>query len=180
MDYTFLTGILGALILVTGAAWPEKKVKHSVYSIKNWLFAIGGTVMLIYAILGYMAGGPIFFIFLQSLVVIASVMMMFDLPDKIDIPLISVTGIGLIIWSFYLFEGYNTVFFIIGLTGIGLGYTLEMGTVRRSLALMLGGILIAIFSYIENDWIFFWLNIFFALFAIYYCTKLFLQKFDSQ
>lgn len=171
MDYIFLTGLVGAIILVTGAAWPVKKVKHPVVSVKNWLFAIGGLLMLLYAIFGYMTGGPIFFIFLQSLVILASIMMMLDVPDKIDIPVISVAGIGLIIGSLYLFEGYNTIFFILGLTGIGLGYTLKMGTVRRSAALMLGAILIAVFSYIEASWIFFWLNAFFALFSGYYVVK---------
>lgn len=171
MDYISATGILGALVLVTGAAWPEKKAKRSYQSIKNWLLAIGGVVMLTYATLGYLSGGPIFFVFLQALVIVASIMMMLDLPDKIDIPVISITGIGLIIWSIYLFQGYNTVFFILGLTGVGLGYTLEMRTVRRSLALMLGGILIAIFSYMEASWIFFWLNTFFAIFSGYYVIK---------
>ena len=52
MDYIFLAGLIGSLTLVTGAAWPEMKVKkHPVKSVKNWLFAIGGLIMLIYAIL---------------------------------------------------------------------------------------------------------------------------------
>ena len=171
MDYIFATGIIGSLVLVTGAAWPTGKVKHPAHSVKNWLFGVGGLIMLLYSIFGYMTGGPIFFIFLQTLIIIASIMMMLNVPDKIDVPVIVIIGLGLIAWSIYLFEGYNTVFFIFGLSGIALGYTLEMGTIRRSLALTLGSILIAVFSYIEASWIFFWLNAFFAIFSAYYVYK---------
>lgn len=169
MDYTFITGILGSLALVTGAAWPESKdLNHPTKSIKNWLFAIGGLIMLIYAILGYQQGGPVFFIILEILVVIASVLMMLNTPDNIDTPIIGISGLGLIIWSLFLFEGFNTIFFILGLSGIGLGYALNAGTIRRSAALTTGSLLIAIFSYIEASWIFFWLNTFFAIFSGYY------------
>lgn len=172
MDYIFWLGIVGSLILVTGAAWPiPKGVKHPVKSAKNWLFAVGGAFMFAYALLGYLEGGPVFFIFLQALVIVASVMMMLNVPDKYDIPILTITGLGLIVWSLYLFEGYNTVFFIIGLTGIGLGYALKMGTIRRVVALTLGSALIALFSYIEASWIFFWLNVFFALFSAYYVAR---------
>ncbi|MDA1060979.1 MAG: hypothetical protein O3B47_04255 [bacterium] len=172
MDYIFYTGLIGSLILVTGAAWPEKKPKkHPAKSLKNWLFAIGGLIMLLYAIFGYQQGGPIFFVMLEVLVVIASVMMMLNTPDNIDTPIISVLALGLIIWSLTIFEGYNTIFFILGLAGIGLGYAFNMGTLRRNLALTLGSALIALFSYIEASWIFFWLNTFFALFSAYYLFK---------
>jgi len=40
MDYIFLTGLVGSIILVTGAAWPENtNVKHPAKSFKNWLLA---------------------------------------------------------------------------------------------------------------------------------------------
>ncbi len=169
MDYICLTGLLGSLVLVTGAAWPEKKGKHTpMQSTKNWLFAIGGVLMLLYAVLGWMVGGPIFFVFLEILVVVASVMMMGGVDDRIDTAVISLLGLAFIIWSLTLFEGYNTVFFIIGLSGVGLGYAFDMGTLRRSVALTVGSVLIALFSYIEASWIFFWLNTFFAIFSMYY------------
>lgn len=172
MDYIFLTGLIGSLILVTGAAWPEvKHVKHPAKSFKNWLFAIGGFIMLIYAILGYQQGGPIFFVILEILVVISSVLMMLNTPDKVDTPILTISSLGLIVWSLYLFEGYNTVLFILGLCGIGLGYAFQMGTLRRSIALTLGSVLIASFSYIEASWMFFWLNVFFAIFSAYYIYK---------
>ena len=132
--------------------------------------------MLIYAILGYLVGGPIFFIFLEILVVIASVLMMLDISDRIDTAIISIAGLILIVWSLTLFEGYNTIFFIIGLSGIGLGYAFEMGTLRRGIALTLGSALIALFSYIEASWIFFWLNVFFALFSGYYVLRLLIRQ----
>lgn len=177
MDYIFLTGLLGSLVLVTGAAWPDAKdVKHPARAVKNWLFGIGGLIMLLYAVFGYQQGGPIFFVLLEVLVVIASVLMMLNTSDTVDTPIIAVSGIAMIIWSLYLFEGYNTVFFILGLSGIGLGYAFQMGTLRRSVALTLGSILIALFSYIEASWIFFWLNVFFAIFSGYYLYKNFDQK----
>lgn len=176
-DINFLTGLIGSLVLVTGAAWPaNESVKHPAKSTKNWLFAIGGLIMLIYAILGYRTGGPIFFVFLEILVMIASILMMLNTDDRIDTPIISITGLALIVWSLYLFEGYNTIFFIVGLCGIGLGYAFKMGTMRRNLALTLGSVLIALFSYLEASWIFFWLNVFFAIFSGYYLLRPVLKK----
>lgn len=169
MDYIFFTGLIGSLVLVTGAAWPESKnVKHPVKSLKNWLFAGGGFIMLLYAIFGYMQGGPIFFLILEILVAISSVLMMLNTPDKIDTPILVVSSLGLIIWSLFLFEGYSTILFILGLCGIGLGYAFQMGTLRRNVALTLGSALIALFSYLSASWIFFWLNVFFAIFSSYY------------
>lgn len=172
MDINFLIGLIGSLVLVTGAAWPKNEsAAHPAKSIKNWLFAVGGLLMLAYAILGYMSGGPVFFVFLEVLVVVACFLMMLNTPDSFDTPVISIVGLGFIVWSLSLFEGYNTVFFILGLTGIGLGYAFQMGTLRRDVALTAGSALIALFSYVEQSWIFFWLNVFFALFSGYYLIK---------
>ncbi len=187
LDISFVTGLLGSLVLVTGAAWPETAENVPPYkSAKDWLFAVGGLLMLAYAILGYLAGGPVFFVFLEVLVVIASLLMMLNTPDAFDTPVISLVGLGFIAWSLTLFEGYNTVFFILGLTGVGLGYAFQMGTVRRSLALTAGSVLIALFSYIEQSWIFFWLNVFFAIFSSYYVlihffapVKFFTQRIEK-
>ena len=170
MDYIFLIGLIGSLILVTGAAWPEGK-KHPVQSIKNWLFVIGGLFMLTYSILGYLNGGSVFFVFLQIFIAITTFLMMIDIDDKIDAVVIAISGLGFVGWSLYLLEGYNTVFFIVGLTGIGLGYAFKIGTLRRPVALTLGSALIAIFSYLAASWIFFWLNVFFAIFSGYYVVK---------
>lgn len=168
----FLTGLVGSLILVTGAAWPEqKKLKSPRASIKNWLFAVGGLLMLLYAIMGYQAGGPVFFVFLEILVMIATFLMMLDTDDRLDAGVIGGSGLLFIVWSLTLFEGYNTIFFIIGLSGIGLGYAFEIGSLRRDVMLTVGSGLIALFSYIEASWIFFWLNTFFALFSGYYLMK---------
>jgi len=127
--------------------------------------------MLVYAIFNYQNGGAIFFVFLQALVIVSSILMMLNTSDRVDVPVIAISGLILIIWSVYLFEGYNTVFFILGLCGIGLGYAFQMGSLRRSVALVLGSALIALFSYIEASWIFFWLNVFFAVFSGYYLIK---------
>lgn len=171
MDITFLTGLIGSLILVTGAAWPSIKVKHPTKSTKNWLFAIGGLIMLLFAIMGYLKGGSIFFVFLEVLVVIATILMMLGVDDKIDTIVLSITGAILIGWSLKLFEDTSTIYFILGLTGVGLGYAFDATTTRRNLSLTLGSILIAYFSYLEPNWVFFWLNTFFALFSGYYLVK---------
>lgn len=171
MNITFLVGLVGSLVLVSGAAYPDKHVSHPAKSVKNWLFAIGGLLMLTYSTLNYLAGGSIFFIFLQLFVNISSVFMMLNVSDRIDTPILAVAGLGFIIWSLFLFEGYNTAFFILGLSGIGMGYAMETGTFRRDLSLTLGSALIALFSYIEASWIFFWLNVFFAIFSGYYTWK---------
>lgn len=177
MNYIFLIGLVGSIVLVTGAAWPEiKDVRHPAKSLKNWLFAIGGFIMLLYAVFGYQQGGPIFFVILEILVAVSSILMMLNTPDKVDAPILAISSIGLIVWSLYLFEGYSTVLFILGLCGIGLGYAFQMGTLRRSVALTTGSILIALFSYIEASWIFFWLNVFFAIFSAYYVYKAFSRR----
>jgi hypothetical protein len=169
MNYVFLTGLMGSLILVVGAAWPQSKnIRRPTRSFKNWLFAIGGFIMLLFAVFGYQQGGSIFFIILEILVVVASILMMLNTPDTFDTPMIGVSSLGLIVWSFYLFEGYATVLFVLGLAGVGLGYAFQMNTLRRDIALTLGSLLIALFSYIEANWVFFWLNAFFAIFAGYY------------
>ncbi|MDD5739567.1 MAG: hypothetical protein PHO20_02260 [Candidatus Peribacteraceae bacterium] len=172
---TFIIGILGSLLLVIGAAWPDKPVPHPARSTKNWLFAIGGLGMFFYAFLGYLSGGSIFYVFLQVFVMIASLFMMLNVPDAIDTPLIAIAGIGFVIWSLMLFEGFGTIFFILGLCGIGIGYALDTGTLKREACLTAGSILIALFSYLEGNWIFFWLNLFFALFSGWYVWK-FLQR----
>jgi len=168
MDYVFYLGIIGSLVLVTGSAWPEKKDMIPLKSVKNWLLGLGAACMITYAYLGFLSGGSIFFIFVQALALVATFLMMIDISDVIDTVIIVLCGIAFIIWSLLLFEGYSTVIFIIGFIGIGLGYAFRMGTIRRSFSLFVGGALIALFSYIEASWIFFWLNIFFALFSAYY------------
>lgn len=161
---TFWIGIIGALILVAGAAYPEKKVSHPARAVKNWLFALGGLLMLIYSVLNYFAGGSIFFIFLQGLVNVSSVLMLLDVNDRVSVWVILGLGLGLTVWSLSLFEGYSTLFFIAGLLGIAVGYVLN-DPLRRNGALLLGSVLIAVFSTLSQDWIFVGLNIFFALFC---------------
>ena len=170
-----IIGILGSLILVIGAGWPESK-NPPLKSTKDWLFAIGGAVMLLYAILNYMAGGAVFFVFLEIIIVVASIMMMIDIDDRIDFAVIGSSGLLFVAWSLYLFEGYNTIIFILGLSGVGLGYAFKGGSVRRMVALTLGSVLIAIFSFIQVDWIFFWLNTFFAILSGGYLIEGLMKK----
>ncbi|MCC6643259.1 hypothetical protein IT411_00760, partial [Candidatus Peregrinibacteria bacterium] len=152
LDITFWTGIIGSLILVTGAGWPiESKVKHPVYSIKNWLFAIGGLFMLAYAVLNnYYHQSPFFYVIFELFIALTSVLMMLDTDDRLDAVIVSIATVGFIIWSLYLFQDYTTIIFIIGLSVTGLGFTLNMGSKRRNLALAVGSGTIALFSFMVS------------------------------
>ena len=129
--------------------------------------------MLIFASLDYYFNqAPFFFILLQLLVNIASVLMMTNAGDKPSTVILSISGAALIAWSFFIFEDISTIIFILGLFGIGLGYALETGTVRRNAALIIGSVLVAYFSYLGASWIFFWLNVFFAIFSTWNVYRL--------
>lgn len=167
-----MTGLTGALTLVLGAAWPEEKCQP-IYSTKNWLFVLGALFMLGYASLNYFfAGGFAFFILLECLIIIASILMMMDVSDRINTIVISLFGLALVAIAIYLGEDSNTFYFIVGLIGVGFGYAFKMGTIRRFLALVIGSTFISVFSYFAGDMIFFALNAFFALFSAYYLVKI--------
>lgn len=173
LTLNFFIGIIGAIILVTGAAWPEKAIKHPAKSSKNWLFLIGGLFMLAYSILNYLNGGSIFFVILQAYINTSSIFMMTNIKDSIDGPLMALLGAILVGLSLYLFEGIQTAIFVGGLSFLGVGFVLANNTVKRNSALTVGSIFISYFSFLEKDWIFFGLNAFFALFSAYYAWKLF-------
>ncbi len=155
MDIRFAIGLLGSLILVIGVA-------TTVSNIKNTLFAIGNACMFLYALLGYLDGGPIFFLILQIFVAISTVSMLLKVPDAYDTPLLAVSGLALVIWSLSLFEGYGTAIFVVGLVLLGIGFAMDTGTMKREIALMGGSAVIAIFSILMRDWIFIGLNVLFA------------------
>src|SRR3989338_2633811 len=176
MTPTFLLGLFGSLILVIGSALPDRRPKHPYQSSKNWCFALGAVVMATYSTLNYLAGGPVFFIFLQALVILSCVFMMLDVDDRIDTPIIIAAAIGLVGWSLYLSQGYETIVFILGLVGIALGYELKGGTLQRENELVAGSILIEVVRYLSATWIFFWLNVFFALFSAREATRIYRKK----
>lgn len=169
---TFFIGILWSLVLLVGAAYPEElKIKKPIQSKKNWLFGIWWLMMLAYAIMWYLAWWAIFFVFLEVLIAIASILMMLNTNDRLDAVILSISGIALAIRSLYLFEGYATIIFILGLAWLGLWYAFKMGSLRRDLALTIWSLLVAFFSYLEASRIFFFLNIFFAVFSLYYTIR---------
>lgn len=165
MTPLFLLGIAASLVLVLGAALPDTTVKHAVQSRKDWCFLLGGAGILLYAILNWMNGAPIFFVFLEGVVMFASVLMMLDVPEDVSDPLVIFATLGLVLWSLILFSGFGTVVFVLGLGGIALGYVMQPATPRRELTLCVGSLLIAYFSWVSGAWVFFWLNAFFALFS---------------
>jgi len=176
MDMIFLTGIWGGLVVVLGAAFPEEKGRPTT-SVKNWLLATGGLILLVYATLNYFFGaGSLFFVFLEGLVIVASVLMMLDTSDKIDTIVLGLAGAGFIAASLLLYQGLSTIYFIVGLTGVALGYALKQGSIQRFASLVIGSVLIALFSYLSGDWIFFGLNVFFAIFSAYYLVRVLMNR----
>ena len=172
MELSFITGIVGSIILLIGAAWPIEKTNDPTKSVKNWLFAIGSFIMLLYAVLGYFTGWLMFFIVLELLVMLAIVLMILNTHDRLDTWLIGVAGILLIVRSVIAFSSVTMVLFVVSFIILWLGYAYDMHSTRRYLWLTIGGALIALSSYLDASWIFFWLNVFFALFSLYYTIKL--------
>ncbi len=159
MDLRFIIGLLGSLLLIIGVATPTQKTK-------NILFAAGNTCMFAYALLGYLAGGPVFFLILQIFVAISTVSMLLKIRDAYDTPLLAITGFALVLWSLSLFEGYSTALFVVGLALLGIGFAMDTGTLKREVALMIGSVVIAVFSFLMSDWIFVGLNTLFAVLSL--------------
>lgn len=176
MDSIFLTGIIGSVILVIGASLPAKKVVYPVQSAKNWLFAIGSFCMLIYAVMQYRSGGEFFYVILEILVNVASVLMMINIRAALGTAMISTTTLVFVAWSLTIFEEIYTLLFVIGLGIIGIGFILETGSRRRNILLAVGPLLVACYSYIVAEWVFFWLNLLFAIFSAYHALKLMPRK----
>ena len=175
MDYIFLTGIIGSLVLVLGAAWKDgEEGTKPIKSVKNWLFAIGAVIMLLFASLDYyINAAPVFFVILEILVLIACMLMMTTWSDRLKTIILGIAGGALLIWSLMEFDNPQIAIFVLGLIVVALGYSFEMGSLRRSIALTLGSILIAWYSYLTESWIFFGLNLVFGLFSGYYIADYF-------
>lgn len=156
MDARMLVGLVGSAILVAGVATTAQRKK-------NLLFAFGNACMLTYALLGYIGGGPIFFLILQIFIALSTVSMLFNIPDAYDTPLLAVGGLALVAWSLSLFEGYSTAIFVVGLVLLGIGFAMTPATLKRETALMTGSAMIAVFSFLMRDWIFVGLNVLFAV-----------------
>lgn len=172
MQTPFIVGFIGSIILVLGAAWPVALSGHPAHSRKNQLFFLGNVFMSAYAIMNYFEGGSFFFILLQCLIAISTILMMLNTDDRIDTPIIVAAGVALVVYALYLSHGVETLIFVVGLCLLGLGFSMNMGTVKQQIALAAGSVLIALFSFIASDPIFLWLNIFFALFSGYHAWKI--------
>jgi len=172
-DLIFNLGVLGGIVLVLGALYPAKKIEIPRNSVKNWLFATGAIILFAYAVLNYLYGsGTLFFAILEILALVSSGLMLGGIPAKISTKIISALGIGLVGWSILIAKDFFAGIFILGLVIVSWGYVLPSGTVKRNLLLAIGSIFIALFSYLGNAWVFFWLNIFFAGFSFYHAWKL--------
>ena len=170
--FTFCIGLLGAVVLVLGSAWPEGDADKPARSAKNWMFVLGTFTLTIYALFDYSMGNSvIFFVLLQAFASVAAILGVTKVSSRTATVITAIFGVFFIGLSLVIFEGIGTIIFVAGLMGIALGYVLPIGSVRRSLSLTLGGAFIVIFSYMESNWIFCVLNIFFAIFSGYYLVK---------
>lgn len=159
MDERLWIGWLGAFILVTGAATASSERK-------NRLFALGNLCMFTYALLGSLQGGPVFFLILQSFILLATVCMLLKVPESSAAPVLAMGGVLLVVWSLLLFRDFTTFIFVVGLMLLGIGFALRSGTVRREVAFMLGSAVIALFSFLMGEWVFFVLNILFTTLSL--------------
>lgn len=173
MDFILTTGLIGSLILVVGAAWPEKKqLRHPIYSVRNWLFTVGTVVMFAYALLGYFQTGEIFFVLLEILMLIASIMMMLNIRTKISIPIILLCTLGFMFAVLFIFEtNFRLLLFVVGLGITGVGYIINQSDFWRNVILTFGSTILGLFSYLDQNWVFLGLNLFFAAFSFYYVVK---------
>ena len=172
MELPFIVGLVGSAILIIGAAWPVTKSSHPALLPKNQLFFVGSACMFAYSILNYFEGGSIFFVLLQVLIAITTILMMLNTRDSFDVPFITMAATALIVYSLYLSMGTETILFVVGLATLGIGFALTTGTLKRNAALGVGSAIIAVFSYLQVDWIFFGLNFFFAVFSFWHAWKL--------
>jgi hypothetical protein len=176
MELAFFSGIIGSVILLIGAIWPIERTTIATRSIKNRLFAIGSFVMLLYTIFGYLNGGPVFYIVLELMVMLAIILMFLQTNERMSTGLIGIAGILLMVRSRIFFQWPSMLLFILAFTVLALGYAYQIRTARRFFVLAIGGGLISLSSYLDASWIFFWLNTFFAIFSLFYALKLMSEK----
>lgn len=170
-DLVFLTGLIGSLFLVTGSAWKNpKKGTHPARALKNQLFTIGNILMFLYSVFSYLAGQPIFYAFFETLILVSTVFMLLNVNDRWASIGVGVVGAGFLVWSLELFEDNTTIYFILGLTTIGIGFILK-NHFYRNLFLAIGSAFISIYSFLGDSPIFFWLNLFFCLFSLVHVVK---------
>ncbi len=171
MDPIFLTGIIGSLFLLAGAAWKNpKKGQHPAKALKNQFFAIGNILVFLYAVLSYLQGEPVFYVFFESLTLISTALMLLNANDRWASIGVGLAGSGFLAWSLVLFEDSTTILFILGLTLVAIGFILK-NNLKRNLTLAVGSGFISAYSYLGDSSIFFWLNLFFCVFSLLHVVK---------
>jgi len=177
--YTAL-GILGGVLLVLGSAWPESKKELPSYAEpKSLILAGGGLFMLFYTLFYILDDGPLFFLFLQLFANLGAIFMLLDVDDRIDTTVMTLGGLLFMGLSLWFYEDLTTLYFIAGLLGVGLGYVIHRGSVWRQVAFFFGSALITYYSCLSGSWIFFWLNVFFAVFSLMYIILYFVRPRDN-
>lgn len=134
--------------------------------------------MIIYAVFRYMAGGSVFFLLLEAMMLLATVLMLVQAKESISRTLILIMGFLLSATAFFIKIDPETLIFVAGLTIVSVGFTSGANTIRRNALLALGSGLVALFSAIQHDPVFLWMNVFFALFSLYHVVKM--RGFLSQ
>ena len=154
-------GVLGSIVLLLASG-----LHYSKKNIKKYLFTIGNLLMFAYAILNFIDGGSIFFIYLQILINFSSLLLWLNIKDKYDQPLVLSLGAILTYFALTINLDYLTLTFVIGIITLALGFSTDTKKPTHNLFLLAGSLLIAIFSFFQKDLIFLILNAFFALFSL--------------
>lgn len=167
-------GILGSLVLTVGAALPEASSKKvASYKVpKNLILSLGNLMIITYAILNYLISdaSPLY-VFLEGLILLATIFMLLDIPDRVEIPAVIIATLAALGLSFWWSQDLSVWWFVLGLGGVSLGFILPPTGSIRSIAFTVGSGFICIFSFLHSDWVFFGLNLAFALVSVWRWRK---------
>lgn len=175
-----IVGIVASTFLVIGALLPDAPNVHPARSLKNQCFAIGNIGMIAYAWMRFLEGGSVFFLFLEAMMMLSTILMLTNAHERLSQMLILPTGMLFSLAALLIDIELATLLFVIGLTVVSIGFISRGGTLRRSIFLTLGSGLVAVFSAIQHDVVFLWMNAFFALFSLYHVGKIVLISRQKQ
>lgn len=150
MSLSFIIGVVGAVCTVIGAGWPDKVPKKPRFSVKNRLFFVGNTLVFCYSVLLAREGGTVFFLYLESVVMLGTILMMTTIPKIYNVIATSVLGLFFVFRVLLGTQDRQTLIFVVGLTGLTIGFVSPAATLQREGALTLGSIGVAIYSYVTS------------------------------
>jgi hypothetical protein len=147
-----LSGMAGSLLLILGAGCHVVVCSCPYYSLKNWLYAGGNTLLAVYALLGYLLyGQSILFVAMQPFLLLATMLMLMRVTLLTKEIVMGFALVPLLLCAFVYYEGVVTAVFMSGVITFSIGFALEDGTVIRNVMLLVGVSLLALLSTIKGD-----------------------------